>query len=317
MTGRKGKGVTDALIEHVSDTAFWVAHDRALETERVDALFRDRFAGLLAGERGKQIAQAMPMTSISGWAIVIRTCIIDDYIRFAIAQGADMVLNLGAGLDARPYRMDLPQSLVWVEADYPEVIKFKEKRLSSEKPRCQLERVKLDLTNFSDRRSVFATLNARAKKMLVLTEGVIPYLSVEDVGSLADDLKALDHACYWIVDHYSPKIIKYLHRSRMGQNAFLGLYLHRRGMRQKMQNAPFKFKPADWFAFFAEHGWHCKEIRYLAAEGERLRRPIQLPLFLKVILRIRGLFASQKQRAALRKLSGYVMLEPRTAILKP
>jgi len=43
------------------------------------------------------------MPIMSGWAIVIRTCIIDDYIRLAVAQGIDTVLNLGAGLDTRPY----------------------------------------------------------------------------------------------------------------------------------------------------------------------------------------------------------------------
>jgi O-methyltransferase involved in polyketide biosynthesis len=45
--------VTDTLIENVSDTAFWIAHYRALETQRADALFHDLLAGLLAGERGK------------------------------------------------------------------------------------------------------------------------------------------------------------------------------------------------------------------------------------------------------------------------
>lgn len=289
--------MTDNLIENVSDTAFWIAHYRALETQRADALFRDPLAGLLAGERGKQIANAMPKSFMTGWAVVIRTCIIDDYIRFAIAQGADTVLNLGAGLDTRPYRMDLPKSLVWVEADYPDMIEFKEKRLSSEKPRCQLERVKLDLANLSERRRMFSNTNARAKKMLVLTEGVVPYLSVEEVGSLADDLKALDHARYWIVDYFSAEVIKYRHR-------LVG---------KKMQNAPFKFNPENWFEFFAKHGWHCKQTRYLSEEAERLHRPMQLPLLSKVLLSIRVGLAPKERRAAFKRSAGYAMLEPGTA----
>ncbi len=288
--------MTDTLIENVSDTAFWIAHYRALETQRADALFHDPLAGLLAGERGKQIANAMPKSFMTGWAVVIRTCIIDDYIRFAIAQGVDTVLNLGTGLDTRPYRLDLPRSLVWVEADYPDMIEFKEKRLSSEKPRCQLERVKLDLANLSERRQMFTSVNARAKKMLVLTEGVVPYLSVEEVGSLADDLKALEHACYWIVDYFSTWVIKY--RQRL--------------VGKKMQNAPFKFNPENWFEFFAEHGWHCKETRYLSEEAERLHRPMQLPLLSKVILSIRVGLASKERQAAFKRSAGYAMLEPGT-----
>ncbi|HEY1799914.1 MAG TPA: SAM-dependent methyltransferase [Terriglobales bacterium] len=191
------------MIENVSDTAFGVAHYRALESQRADALFHDPLAGLLAGDRGKQLAAAMPVPFIGRQIIVIRTCIIDDYIRFAIAHGVDIVLNLGAGLDTRPYRMDVPSSLIWIEADYPHVIEFKEKRLSNERPRCQLERVKLDLGNLPERQKLFTSINARAKKVLVLTEGVIAYLSVEEVGSLADDLKMMDRACYWIVDYFS------------------------------------------------------------------------------------------------------------------
>ncbi|MDE3110116.1 MAG: class I SAM-dependent methyltransferase, partial [Acidobacteriota bacterium] len=49
-------------MQHVSDTAFWVAHYRAIEGERPDALFHDPLAGVLAGERGRNIAEHMPMS---------------------------------------------------------------------------------------------------------------------------------------------------------------------------------------------------------------------------------------------------------------
>lgn len=286
--------MADALIENVSDTAFWVAHYRALENQRSDALFRDPLAGLLAGDRGKDIAQSMPKWFATNWAIVIRTCIIDDYLRSAISEGVDIVLNLGAGLDTRPYRMDLPNSLLWIEADYPDVIAFKEKQLSGENPCCRLERIKIDLANVYERRQMFASVNARAKKLLILTEGVLPYLSAEDVGSLADDLKALDHARYWIVDYFSPHVIKFRQR-------LLG---------KRMQNAPFKFKPEDWFGFFEKHGWRRKEIRYLAEEGDRLRRPMRLPIALKIISGIRMRFASKERQAALKRFAGYALLVP-------
>lgn len=147
--------------------------------------------------------------------MAIRTRVIDEYIRSSISEGVDTILNLGAGLDTRPYRLDLPESLVWIEADYPHIIEFKENRLSQEKPRCRLERVKVDLANLPERRQLFASLNARARKMLVLTEGVVPYLSLEEAGSLADDLRTLDRARYWIVEYISPLNNKYRGRGRM------------------------------------------------------------------------------------------------------
>jgi methyltransferase (TIGR00027 family) len=285
----------DTPIENVSDTAFWIAHYRAVESARPDALFRDPLAARLAGDRGSKIAAAMPMSSMTGWIVAIRTAIIDDYIKRAIAEGVDTILNLGAGLDTRPYRMDLPESLVWIEADYPQIIKFKEERLSSEKPHCRLERAKIDLGNESGRQEMLARVNSTAKKLLVLTEGVIPYLSDEQVGTLADDLACLDHIYNWIAEYHSPEVAKFRERS---------------SIRQKLQNAPFKFKPADWFGFFAKHGWRPKEIRYLAEEADRLHRPIALPLLPGLFMAIRALFASKERRAAFKKFSAYVLLEP-------
>jgi len=286
----------NSLIENVSDTAFWIAHYRAVETQRADALFRDPLAGLLAGEQGKKIAQTMPMRFLTEWVVALRTCMIDQYIRTAVAQGIDTVLNLGAGLDARPYRMELPESLLWVEADYPGMIEYKQSRLAGESPRCQLERVAVDLADDSARRRLLADIDSRAKKLLILTEGVIPYLPVDVVGVLADELMALRHAGYWIVEYLSPEALKFRERSAIGQ---------------KTQDAPFKFKPADWFGFFREHGWILKEIRYFTDEGKRLKRPPRLPLLLKIGMKGRTLFASRRQREALRKTAGYALLEPR------
>src|SRR5262249_37739236 len=128
-------------IQDVSDTAFWIAYHRKLETDRSDALFRDPFAGRLAGERGRNISEAIPTSSVVAWTVAIRTRIIDEFLEFAINSGVDTVLSLGAGLDARPYRLKLPDSLRWIEADYPHVIDYKETQLQNEKPGCHLERV--------------------------------------------------------------------------------------------------------------------------------------------------------------------------------
>ncbi|MGH9639361.1 MAG: class I SAM-dependent methyltransferase [Bryobacteraceae bacterium] len=286
----------EQLIGDVSDTAFWIAHYRAIESERPDALFHDALAETLAGERGKKIAQAMPMTFWTGWSVVLRTCIIDDYIRWAIGEGVDTVLNLGAGLDTRPYRMELPESLVWIEADYPHMIEFKEERLAKEKPRCRLERVKIDLANVAERRHMLAAVDARARKMLVLTEGVVPYLSEEQAASLAEDLRTMANARYWVLDYFSPEVVKY-----RGRN----------GMHRHMRNAPFKFAPEDWWGFFEKHGWRQKEIRYYFEEAQRRKRMLEPPLRMRVMFMVRGIFLSKQRREALQKLAGYVLLEPK------
>jgi len=105
---------TEQAIQNVSDTAFLVAGFRALESERPQPLFRDPLAGKLAGEHGKKIMASVPKTfGVSPWLVAIRTVTIDDLITKAIGEGVDTVLNLGAGLDTRPYRMPLPPGLRW------------------------------------------------------------------------------------------------------------------------------------------------------------------------------------------------------------
>ncbi len=286
--------MANAVIENVSDTAFWVAHYRSVETKRPDALFRDPLAGVLAGDRGRVIANAMPQPFISSWVIAVRTRIIDDFIRQAVDRGVDVVLNLGAGLDTRPYRMELPAFLTWIEADYPRVISYKEDLLAGETPRFKLTRVKCDLADASQRRDVLANANAQAKKMLVLTEGVVPYLTMDEAAALADDLRALDHAAYWIIDFFTPELLKY--RQAM--------------MSDKLQNAPFRFHPDDWFGFFASHGWRREEIKYLGVEGDRLGRTIRLPALAALITVVRGLFISKERRDHLKNAAGYALLEP-------
>jgi hypothetical protein len=76
------------------------------------------------------------------------------------------------------------------------------------------------------------------------------------------------------------------------------------------KNAPFKFKPADWAGFFREHGWQAKEIRYMSQEGERLKRPAQLPLFLKGLILFRMLLASKQRREEFKKMAGYALMQP-------
>ena len=239
----------DPEVRNVSDTALFVAHYRALEGTRPDALFHDPLAARLAGERGRRIGESMSKALMGGWSIAIRTVIIDGYITRLLSLGIDTVLNLGAGLDTRPYRMELPAALRWVEVDFPQLIDLKERELAGETPRCRLERVKLNLGDTAARRAFFRALGA--KKLLVLTEGVTPYLTNEQVAELASELRQMG-AAFWIVDYFAPGAMKMRKRA---------------GLTRHLRNAPFRFAPPDWFAFFEKAGWRCKEIRYILEEG--------------------------------------------------
>lgn len=249
---------TPPLIRNISDTARWVAVYRARETERRDPLFRDPFARRLAGTRGEEIAAAVENKTPESWPLPIRTYLFDSFIADHLRQGGDMVVNLAAGLDARPYRMGLPESLQWVEVDLPEILDYKEEILKGETPRCALRRIRLDLADRAARQALFADLGKQAKTALIVTEGLLIYLAPEDVAALADDLAQPQGFRRWAVDLTSPGL------RRMMMKQFGGL-LHE-------ANAPFKFSPTEGPDFFTPHGWHPKIVRSMLKTAARKRR---------------------------------------------
>jgi methyltransferase (TIGR00027 family) len=249
---------TGPLVRDVSDTALWVAVYRARETERPDALFRDPFARRLAGARGEQIPVSMPFSDKATWAWVARTVLFDQFIEEQVRGGADLVVNLAAGLDARPYRMALPPSLTWVEVDLPEILAHKEEILRSEKPVCALERVRLDLSDAGARRELFERLGRSARRALIVSEGLLIYLTEEEVGSLARDLAAAASFRSWVVDLTSPGLLKMIQKDSGTQLSAAG--------------ATLKFGPAEGPGFFAPHGWKPVDVRSPLKTAARLKR---------------------------------------------
>lgn len=285
--------MSDPLIRNVSDTAYMVAAYRAMESARPDALFHDPCAARLAGEQGRRIADGQGrLGAMAAWTVAVRTCIIDDYLAEAIAAGADTVLNLGAGLDARPYRMRLPPRLAWIEVDYPEMIGHKERVLAAERPACALTRVRLDLSHGEERRALLARIAARSARTIVLTEGVVPYLAEAEVAALADDLHAHAAFGHWIVDYFSPATYRYRERTPL---------------KRRMANAPWRFAPPDYHGFFATHGWTAESIRYLGEEGRRRGRAPPWPRPLGWGLKLASALAPKAKREALLRHTGYVL----------
>jgi methyltransferase (TIGR00027 family) len=245
-------------IRHISDTALWVSVYRAQESERADAVFRDSYAGKLAGERGLEIAAAMPFARRHSWSYVARTWLVDRLIEEQVRQGTDMVINLAAGLDARPYRMPLPASLRWIEVDLPDMLSYKQEVLVAERPRCALERVPLDLRDTPARRGLFQRLGREARRVLVVSEGLIVYFDEGGVGELARDLAAQSSFRRWATDLTSPALLKMLQKS-------IGRPLGEAG-------SPLKFAPREGPEFFTPHGWKPVAAISLLHTAAKLKR---------------------------------------------
>lgn len=249
------------LITHVSDTARWTALYRATESARPDALFNDPLAGRLAGEQGRAIVAETPRTSRSGWWLVARTKLIDDAIAAAIANGCDRVLNLAAGLDTRPYRLDLPSDFPWIEADLAPLLGEKTELLADQTPRCRLTRTAVDLADPGARQAFLDEALDGVHKALVLTEGLLHYLDADDVAALSASFTR-DEVKWWMLDFGGVRLKQMMNKKMSGM----------------LQNAPFKFAPENGLAYFEELGWTVLEAESLLLAANRFRR---LPFFMR------------------------------------
>jgi len=257
--------ISEPVLRNVSDTALWVAIYRARETERPDAVFKDPFARRLAGDRGEKIAGEMQLGMRYEWPFIARTVAFDRFIKERVAAGADTVLNLAAGLDTRPYRLDLPADLKWVEVDMPSMIDYKEENLAGETPRCRLERVRLDLREVGARRELFHRIGADSKNTLVITEGLIIYLSQDEVTELARHLAAEPSFKDWITDLGTPALLKML------QKSYDSL---------EKADAQLKFAPENGPDFFKPLGWKPVEIYSSLKTAAEVRR---LPFLFRIL----------------------------------
>jgi methyltransferase (TIGR00027 family) len=277
-------------IRHVSDTALWVAIYRAMESERPDALFKDPYARRLGGERGEAIVAHMPSGRAMAWAMIVRTAVMDEIILRCVQQGAATVLNLAAGLDTRAYRLPLPAALRWYHVDLPDMVAYVQEHMGKAQPVCSLEYVAADMTDAVARREVFTRAAAHGP-VLVITEGLLVYLTREQVGGLARELHDAAQARWWLTDLASPMLEKFLKRQ----------------WANKLQqgNAPMQFFPPEGTAFFASFGFREAEFRSMWDESWRLKRTMRGAW----LWRFLSLLQPKARHEAGRRMSGVVLLE--------
>jgi methyltransferase (TIGR00027 family) len=274
-------------VDAVSDTALLLACYRAIESERADAHFHDPHARRLAGSSGRRLIEKLPGGHASGAGCVVRTCLFDEMLLDIVRDHRiDTVLNVGAGLDTRPYRLDLPSELRWIDVDTTAVIKYKAAALHDCRPRCRVEFVDSDITDDAERRSLLRRVAARAESVVVVSEGLLIYLDEEQVRSLATDFHSQPNVSWWLTDVVSREGLRVAGQMLQG-NAEPG-------------PVRLRFAPANGAQFFCALSWVPQEYRSCVEAGIRLGRWILPAPFVAQL--------SEKHQNVLRELSGVAKL---------
>jgi methyltransferase (TIGR00027 family) len=191
-----------------NDSAMMIAYERHLESCRDDALFQDPFAKMLSGSKGETLSAgfgaACAMFELPEWPefhkmwTAVRTKFIDDQVSQLAASGEfKQLVNCGAGLDTRAYRLECYNAFSTgaFEVDM-EVINAKKQDiftqcLGSPVSHCSVVNVTLDFLN--EETTLAATLptpfNATAPTVFV-AEGLIMYLGAVGKLKLLKDVSA-------------------------------------------------------------------------------------------------------------------------------
>jgi O-methyltransferase involved in polyketide biosynthesis len=160
---------------------------------------RDPFAARLAGDRGTAILRELPHSIVLRFGLAIRTRFGDELLLEALAaHRITTVPSVGCGLDARPWRLDLPPDLRWIEIDFAGILDYKDGLMSGETLRCRRERMVADVNDPAQRRAIYEA--AGSAPALMITERLLPYLPAATVDALAGESRRRSSVAHWIAD---------------------------------------------------------------------------------------------------------------------
>jgi O-methyltransferase involved in polyketide biosynthesis len=125
--------------------------------------------------------------------------------------------------------------------------------------------VRRDLADLAGRRELFQRLGSSARKALIVTEGLLVYLTSDEVSALSRDLAVQRSFADWAIDLCSPGLLKMLQKN-LGALSAAG--------------SPLKFGPEEGPEFFTTSGWKPVEVYSMIKTAAQIKR---LPFFLRLI----------------------------------
>ena len=197
----EGPAARMASLDGVGHTGLTVAAVRAQETARPDRLFADPLAVTFAAA-GRLGADAGPAgrrgAALRVW-VVARTVFLDDLLAEAGRRGCRQVVLLGAGFDARAFRLPWPPGTRCFEVDTADVLGPKDQVLAAERavPGCERITVPCDLRDDWPAALRAAGLDP-ARPTAWIAEGLLVYLTAADVDRLLDTITGLSAPGSWL-----------------------------------------------------------------------------------------------------------------------
>jgi methyltransferase (TIGR00027 family) len=271
-----------------SRTAVFVCQGRAVADGRLGVgQFTDPFAELLLsevelapvrrarnGELPADGRERFTVQSVSACAEVMapRTVVIDIAVIRALERGGDwQVVLLGAGLDARPWRLTALRGIRVFSVDHPASQADLRRRAEGlPDPVCDLRFVAADLTQ----EPLGSLLSAAGHDPLLPTawvwEGVIPYLSRAQVSATLDALTGISAAGSILVAQYQSRSLK----AQLGRRV-AGLASRLTGVLSPLTGEPWRsqWSQMRMAGLLADRAWAVDSDVSLLESATRLGTP--------------------------------------------
>ncbi|MFJ3794214.1 class I SAM-dependent methyltransferase [Kitasatospora sp. NPDC090091] len=205
------------LAEQVPATAFLTALARAEATADPRGGLRDLYAERFAAHCPAAIRRVTRHTAGTS-SLVARTVAVDGLLAGLLgdplgdppgdrgAEGGagggrvapwEVCVNLGAGFDARPYRLAWPAHCRVIEIDCAPVLDLKDRLLPAGAAPVPVERLRCDLRDLTTLAGLLRPRTA-GRRVFLLAEGLLTYLPDAQVRALAAELAGIGTA--WICD---------------------------------------------------------------------------------------------------------------------
>jgi methyltransferase (TIGR00027 family) len=192
-----------APLKPVSKTAYYCCGVRALDARADNSICGDTLADRFMTSEAWQLFEPFRRFTEPNVANAVRHRMIDDLLRERLsARPERLVILLGAGFDTRPFRLTVGR---WVELDAPEVMALKERQLPAARATNPLTRIPIDFE--PDTLAGSLAPWAAEEHPIVVLEGVLPYLTPEQIGTLAATLRRVLRGPSLICDLMTPGFV--------------------------------------------------------------------------------------------------------------
>jgi O-methyltransferase involved in polyketide biosynthesis len=154
------------------ETTLATLFGKAMESRKPDSILGDKEADR-ALRRIDYDFSRLRIRRSDHLSLAVRAKAYDVWVREFLARHSDCtVLHLGCGLDTRVYRVDPPPTVRWYDVDFPDVIELRQRLFPA---RAGMSMVASSVTD----PHLLDTIPGD-RPVLVIAEGVTPYLSPDD-----------------------------------------------------------------------------------------------------------------------------------------